>query len=286
MILYLAGAGGVTELDSFPKLESYAYKSDALKAMQTPAPFFLDSGAFTAWSTGKPIKIEDYADFVLLHQTRLDIASNLDDIAKNEQLSYDNLKILENKGCVVAPVFHTREDFKWLDRYLDEGYDYILLGGMVAEHKAWLLQWLDYVWLNHLTNKDGTPKVKVHGFGMTIMDYMERYPWYSIDSSSWTYGSRFGMGLILYPHNKYVWTYFGQDHSSRKQRTGQNFWTFEAHTQQAVTNFIQAHGLTIEEITEDIHKLNLLNAKVFLEFAANSHTDHFISKEQGLFDAF
>ena len=56
----------------------------------------------------------------------------------------------------VLPVHHVRDNNNWLQRYIEEGYDYICLGGMVPETPQYLKEWLDHVWHNYLTNADGT----------------------------------------------------------------------------------------------------------------------------------
>jgi hypothetical protein len=48
-----------------------------------------------------------------------------------------------------------------------------------------------------ITDDEGYPIVKVHGFGVTSTPLMARYPWYSVDSISWKLIS--GMGGILIP---------------------------------------------------------------------------------------
>jgi hypothetical protein len=62
----------------------------------------------------------------------------------------------------------------------------------VPETPPHLRKWLDHVWDKYLTNPDGTPRVKVHGFGLTTLDLMYRYPWYSVDSTSWVKIGMFG----------------------------------------------------------------------------------------------
>ena len=67
MILYFASSGGISGMEHRPKLESFWYKNDAIEAMRTDTGFFLDSGAFTAFTKGVEIRVEDYADFVHTH---------------------------------------------------------------------------------------------------------------------------------------------------------------------------------------------------------------------------
>ena len=53
---------------------------------------------------------------------------------------------------------------------------YIGLGGMVRQPTKLLRTWLDRMFADYLTNPDHTPKVKVHGFGLTNLDLLFRYP--------------------------------------------------------------------------------------------------------------
>jgi len=44
--------------------------------------------------------------------------------------------------------------------------------------------WLDDLFLR-ICDEQGRPKVKTHGFGMTALVLMFRYPWHSVDSTTW-----------------------------------------------------------------------------------------------------
>lgn len=187
-------------------LESYHYMSDRiLNAIRNNNnhPIFMDSGAFSAFTQGSVIDLTDYARFLKTHSDIIEVASNLDVIGRDEASArgtYTNQKKLEDLGATVCPVHHVRDADKWLVKYLEEGYDYIFLGGMVPETTQYLRKWLDHVWGNYLTYRDGENKgkarVKVHGFGLTTLELMFRYPWYSVDSTSWVMKSQFG-GIYL-----------------------------------------------------------------------------------------
>lgn len=187
-------------------LESFHYADASLVAAirRNKQTIFLDSGAFSMFTQGVKVDLKKYAQFILSNQDIIHIASNLDVIgAGHEQESYDRQKLLEqylgNKKDGIKPVHHVRDDDYWLEKYIDEGYDYIFLGGMVPESTPVLMQWLDRIWHQYLTNPDGTPKIKVHGFGLTTNSLIFRYPWFSVDSTSWVMSSRFGSMLMDLP---------------------------------------------------------------------------------------
>jgi len=165
---------------------------------------FLDSGAYSAFTQGVRISPRRYARFIRQHRDIIEIAANLDVIGKgSEQSSYRNLKtmqtLLQNDGLchLIKPVHHLRDADYWLEKYLDEGHDFICLGGLVPESTRIVRRWLDHIWSKFLTNADGTPKVKVHGFGLTTRELMFRYPFYSVDSTSWITVSRFVGGVLM-----------------------------------------------------------------------------------------
>jgi hypothetical protein len=56
--------------------------------------------------------------------------------------------------------------------------------------------WLEQV-MPYITNKDGTAKMRWHGFGVTSYEIMKRYPWFSCDSTSWMRAG--AMGQIKVP---------------------------------------------------------------------------------------
>lgn len=180
-------------------LESYHYMNAAKEAeiRDKGRKVFLDSGAFSMFTQGVKLDLKAYARYVHQNKDIIEVAASQDIIGQGqEQENYDRLKMLEKEGCKVLPVHHVRDADKWLERYVDEGYEYICLGGMVPESTPYLREWLDHVWGKYLTDKDGFPRVKIHGFGLTVVSLMFRYPWFSVDSTAWIMISRFG-GVMM-----------------------------------------------------------------------------------------
>jgi len=156
---------------------------------------FLDSGAFTAFTKGVEVDIHKYIDYLKKHESNLDLYSNLDVIGDSIK-TWENQKLMERNGLTPLPCFHYGENLKWLKKYM-ENYDYLALGGMVPVSTPQLRMWLDDLFTNYICDSSGIPKIKIHGFGMTIQTLMLRYPWYSLDSTSWTIHGN--MGDILVP---------------------------------------------------------------------------------------
>ena len=155
---------------------------------------FLDSGAFSAWSKGKVININDYIDFIKRDKQRMITTYANLDVIGNSPETWNNQLIMEENGLDPLPVFHYGEDKRWLKRILNKGYTYIGLGGMVPISNKSLIYWLDDLFKNYLTDNKGKAKLAVHAFGLTALNLVLRYPWYSIDSSSWQLrGSAYGL---------------------------------------------------------------------------------------------
>ncbi len=158
---------------------------EMVNAMGKKPMIFADSGAFSAYTQGVEIQIKDYATWLKRWSHLITTAVNLD-VIRNPSASKKNQNKLEQLGCEVIPVFHTGSDFSILDE-LAESYPYIALGGMVGAPKLATLRWAAACMMR--TKNQGTV---FHGFGMTDKKNIESLPWYSVDSSSWGAGHRYG----------------------------------------------------------------------------------------------
>lgn len=159
--------------------------------------FFLDSGAFTAWSSGKDIDLDEYCEFIRANIEYLDVYASLDCIPGSKDKpatpqerdraalqSWENYLYMKNAGLDPLPVYHYGEDPRWLEQMLEYGCQYIGIGGLVGIPSKLRRHWLDRVF-TRLTDDSGNPIIKTHGFGMTAIPLIFRYPWYSVDSTSW-----------------------------------------------------------------------------------------------------
>lgn len=201
MQLYMAGYGDAHVKDFLSMerkkqiriLSSYFYMTKStLKNLDEEVhsgDVFLDSGAFTAFTKKKEIDLDAYCSFILDHIDLWNVIAGLDVIG-DDIASYENQKIMEDEyGIVPLPCFHYGEDFKYLEKYVAE-YDYIAIGGLIAAGNKNIKPFLDKCFSDYVCDKNGEAKVNVHGFAMTSPVLMARYPWHSVDSSSWNYGAR------------------------------------------------------------------------------------------------
>lgn len=173
-------------------LESYHYihkDSYVNKLRADGVKVFLDSGAFSAFTKGIDVDMPAYCEYVRRNEDIIEkvdgavCASVLDGIG-DPLKTWQNQEAMERLGVRPLPCFHYGEDERYLEWYMAR-YEYITLGGMVPISTPQLFHWLDRIWERYLTDGSGRPRLKVHGFGLTSRSLMARYPWYSVDSSSW-----------------------------------------------------------------------------------------------------
>jgi hypothetical protein len=159
--------------------------------------FFLDSGAFSAWTRNTEIDLDEYCAFIKANIERIDAYACLDVIpgkpgayatteekCRAAEQTWQNYLYMKSEGLDPLPVFHYGEPWHFLDRMLDHGATYIGIGGLVGVQTKERRIWLDDLF-SRICDAQGFPKVKTHGFGMTAMVLMFRYPWYSVDSTTW-----------------------------------------------------------------------------------------------------
>lgn len=159
--------------------------------------FFLDSGAYSAWSRNTVIDLDEYCAFIKANIERIEVYACLDSIPgvpgraatqqereQGAETTWTNYLYMRNEGLDPLPVFHYGEDWKYLQRMIDYGCDYVGIGGLVGIAGPQRRAWLDRLF-TRITDDKGMPTIKTHGFGMTSVPLIFRYPWYSVDSTTW-----------------------------------------------------------------------------------------------------
>lgn len=248
-------------------LESYHYfnkPEQIARLRRSGEKVFLDSGAFSAWSQGVQIDLPAFCRFIKQHEDCFTVASVLDVIGSAEG-TWENQRKMEQLGTRPIPVYHFGEDERWCDFYA-ANYDYMALGGFgVASGKVEMRAWLDRIWEKHLTDGAGRPKVKVHGFAITAIPLMERYPWYSVDSAGWVQLS--SAGGIIHPVHRYI--YISSSSPSRKDE-GRHFDTYSEIEKAKLAADFAASGYTVDELrdsymmrrTYNMHSFTVINKRI------------------------
>jgi len=111
----------------------------------------------------------------------------------------------------------------------------------------------------------------VHGFGLSALRLVLRYPWYSIDSTTWVMTGR--MGAVFVPKTKedvYIydidpWKVDISEKSSSKKKEGQHFDTFTSMEQKIFEKYFKIKGYISKELSNDYKKRDELNIIYFLD---------------------
>lgn len=225
-------------------LDSYHYIGNERmvnRIRSTGRKIFLDSGAFSAYTQGVNVDLRQYCDYVKRNADIFEVVSVLDAIGDADQ-TYRNLAQMEEYGIQALPCYHYGEPEEVLEYYASH-YDYITIGGMVPISTPQLLIWLDRIWGKYLTNPDGRAKLKVHGFGLTSVPLMARYPWFSVDSSSWVQLG--GMGNIFLPE---YGTIAISEHAPQLKQAEKHIDNLPYEHQQVIVGYIEGLGFDLDRL--------------------------------------
>ena len=146
--------------------------------------------------------IDNYAKYIVENNIKYFFELDIDKIVGYEKVK-EYRKYLEDKvkrKCI--PVWHKS---RGLEEYikLTQEYDYIAIGGIVAKE----ITIKDYKYFPKLLKIAKKNNCKVHGLGFTNLEGLRKYHFYSVDSTAWTTGNRFGSiyrfnGKTLVKHSK------------------------------------------------------------------------------------
>lgn len=203
MKIYLAGITPFIRLlhNEFSKnhsvyvLESFYYLNDNTeRCIPLFKDFLLDSGAFTFFS-GKHSDVDwesyvdKYAEFINKNNIKHFFELDIDSIVGLKKV-VELRKRLENKTKKQSiPVFHLS---RGIDEYkkLCNDYKYIAIGCSGKHDSKWTRQHPDK--LKQLVMYAKSKGVDVHGLGFTSLTGLKEIPFFSVDSTAWIAGNRFG----------------------------------------------------------------------------------------------
>jgi hypothetical protein len=225
----------------------------------------LDSGAFSAWTKKININLKQYCDWILEHVDYIDYVVNLDvipgyfgqknipvsEVERSAKQGWRNYEYMIRMGVPkekLIHIFHQGEDFKWLKKMV-AAMDYIGLSPANDRTTKQKIKWLDDC-MNHVIGDDGLPLVKFHGFAVTSLVIMLRYPWYSVDSASWVMTSRVGSITVpKFDHRKRQYDYLTKplvvsvsNRSPSMSEQGKHFTHFPPLVQEKIISYIKSKG--------------------------------------------
>jgi hypothetical protein len=164
------------------------------KCKATDKKFYLDSGVFTARKKNFDIKLEDLIKFCRMYENRIDHVFNLDMGSYDTQLNNCRQMLKNNIPCI--GIISNKMSFDEIKRFIDTspyiGLSYIKnihIATKGNDYEYYLENVFEYLYKNNY--KD----VKTHALGLTKYDMLKKFPFYSVDSSTWINPFRFGVAF-------------------------------------------------------------------------------------------
>ena len=200
MKVFLAGEGGKPWLKenffNFYRLHSYEYlkkEPEEVAILKKYDDFILDSGIFS-FLNGKNTKnvnwekyMQDYADFVRENKIKNYVEMDIESVIGLEETEKLRKRLEKRVGWKSMPVWHMNRGYdKWLE--ICKEYDYVCFGAFLTDG----LSESKYPIIKKFLDDAKKHNCKVHGLGFTNFKWLPKLPFYSVDSSSWTIGNRFG----------------------------------------------------------------------------------------------
>lgn len=229
---------------------------------------FIDCGAYTAFTRGVTINIDDYISYINEIIEYIDIFASLDiingsGIKDSDEKTYQNYLYLKSRVLdkhKLLPTYHQGDRIEYLYRYLeDKDIDYIALGGLVGSTKESLDSFFQRC---YKVIQEVRPKIKVHAFGMTSRPMLESYPFYSADSTAW----------IMTCANGGIMSPWGIINISNNQSHLQkNYSNLSDSARKQIDDYVEGLGHSIKDCQEDYKVRSVVNIK-YLKSFADQHT--------------
>lgn len=236
------------------------------------AKLFIDSGAYSMWTRGISIDVDEYINWLNERADYLDLFGQVDaipgtkeggatytEVKEAAQKTWENYLYMHSrlknpKGLLYT--FHVGEPKEFLIQALNwtdengEHIPYIALGGMVGKTAQTRENFLDMCFdiIKHSPN----PNVKVHAFGMTSKDLLSKFPITSADSTSWIMTAATGsimtdVGIVVV--------------SSNQIHNPAHYSHLPDDKRQEFEKEICEFGFTLDELAEERNKRIIHNAR-------------------------
>jgi hypothetical protein len=243
-----------------PALISHAHQAELRKWVRTmkgstwKGPFLLDSGAFTAWSLGATVDLDELCrsmDLVLscgwdCRMINLDVipgAKGRDPTPQEVQQamrdSQNNFEVLNKRfPGRVLPVFHQGEPSEYL-KELEQQADYVCLSPRNDVHEGLRVRW---------AHETCHPGHKYHGLATTGAEMLTTVGWTSVDSASHIQKAAFG--TIVVTQGGRWRTVLITDASEHRKKFDAHINTLPAEDREWLHSYIVEQGWTFEELRD------------------------------------
>jgi hypothetical protein len=228
---------------------------------------------------GKPITklptedefVELYVAYVKANEKDWDGYFTID-LETEDSKIYERYKRLRAMGIKPMPVYQGDGHTDFLKRYSDEGADWIGIPYHRSENLITypdgrsLRQYLDAVF-------DAAAKLnlKLHGLGLSAAWLMLEYPWFSVDSSSWSRAAGYGCVLKFDEVTNRMSTF----HISTRHSTGKGAeLKLNKRAMDEIKQSLEADGFNFEELQNSFVARHVYNGLSMLKLADAADKRH------------
>lgn len=220
----------------------------------------IDNGAFTLHRKGGTLDIDKYIAWINEHIDDIDLVIALDDIPGkwgekktleqiqgSAEVTWQNyLYMIERvtQPEKVIPVFHMYENFSFLENMVNSDRllsNYICISGSKELTNAQREQWYNECF--RIIRKSKRPDIHVHCLGSATMMNAEKFPFTSMDATSW----------IMTGANGGILTDLGVIY------VGDGGKSLNAEERKVVEAILAPHNVSLEDIGKDYRKRMCIN---------------------------
>lgn len=186
-------------------LESfYAVQEWQLPILRKCKMYLLDSGAFTFMNNYKGAVnwdeyIKNYAAFINENDVKYFFELDIDSLVGIGEVERLRGKLEALTGKKAIPVWHKSRGIEYYKKMCRE-YSYIAIGGIVI-HEIKPDEYINFIPMLQYAKEHNC---RVHGLGFTPTRELKKYPFFSVDSTNWLSGGKYGS--LYHFNNSYIVT--------------------------------------------------------------------------------
>jgi len=237
---------------------------------------FVDSGAFSVAHAGKTVDLDMYIQYINDNPeipifVELDVipfpvlnARTAKECCEASWQNYLYMKERVTSPCFLLPLYHFGEPKDALKRILNTEVggrlpEYIGIGGRHGVSTE--LQDRYFREIFAVIQSSDNPNVKVHAFGMTVIKLLEKFPFYSADSTTWL---QLGINGNINTASCGI-----VNVSERNKFDKNNANAFPDHLRDKLEAELAKYGYTLEQVSTDYKARLKFNIDTMYDWAQN-----------------
>ena len=265
--------------------------------------FFLDSGAFTFHRMGTPVDVDEYIEYANSLDEHLIAVAQVDtipgkfgepksdeDYKESAKKSWENFLYMYPKMKSkekLIPVFHHGESFDALRNMLewrdDDGNQLTYIGISPANDSSQQTKDLYLKAVYDIIKQSSNPDVRTHLFGMTSLQALAKYPYYSADSTSHRLRAAYNRVFT----RKWGIVSLSDKARSTKSKSNMSFLrTCDEATYKEFESLANHYGFTIDQLKEESSArtaMDIVETELAIKHEYKYHEDNLGKQSRKLF---